>query len=131
MVPRKTRNFKMMKKSNVQSSASSPPSMDPLEALARLQSFDGCFSLAVLSTVQLGVDVSEARTALLDGISDEVFATILAMAFLGAKLGPDVERESWEAMYDKARVFVEGALENVGASGKVDELVAKATSMLV
>ncbi|KAJ7682902.1 von Willebrand factor type A domain-containing protein [Mycena rosella] len=104
--------------------------MDPLEALARVQSFDGCFSLAVLPIVQLNMDVVEARTALLEGVSDEVFATILAMAFLSTKLGPDVERESWEAMYDKARVFVEGALQLLGTSVDVGELEAKAIVLL-
>ncbi|KAF8125680.1 von Willebrand factor type A domain-containing protein [Mycena galopus ATCC 62051] len=77
------------------------PLMDPLEVLARLQSFDGCFAQGVLSTVPLNVPAEEVRAAL--GVSEEVFATIMAMAFLCTKLGPDVERDSWEAMYDKAR----------------------------
>ncbi|KAJ6476263.1 vault protein inter-alpha-trypsin domain-containing protein [Mycena sanguinolenta] len=96
-----------------------------LERLARHQSFDGGFSLAVLSVVQLTVDVAKARATLLDGISDEIFATILAIAFMARKLGPEVERDSWEAMYDKARAFVEGAV-----TVSVDELETKAISML-
>lgn len=102
-----------------------PQGQAALESLARHQSFDGGFSLAVLSVVQLTVDVAQARAALLDGISDQVFATILAMAFMTNKLGPEVERDSWEAMYDKARAFVEGAMQ-VSA----DELEVKAVSML-
>jgi hypothetical protein len=102
-----------------------PQGQAALESLARHQSFDGGFSLAVLSVVQLTVDVAQARAVLLDGISDQVFATILAMAFMTNKLGPDVERDSWEAMYDKARAFVEGAMQ-VSA----DELEVKAVSML-
>ncbi|KAJ7260950.1 hypothetical protein B0H12DRAFT_364947 [Mycena haematopus] len=96
-----------------------------LENLARHQSFDGCFSLAVLSVVQLTVDVAQARAALLDGIPDEVFATILAIAFMAKKLALEVEQVSWEAMYDKARVFVEGAVDV-----PVDELEAKAVLIL-
>ena len=45
-----------------------------------------------MSAVQLGVPPDEARAAL--GVSEEVFATVVAMAFLYTKLGPDVERES-------------------------------------
>ncbi|KAJ6614666.1 hypothetical protein B0H10DRAFT_1802948 [Mycena sp. CBHHK59/15] len=104
--------------------------MDPLEALARLQSFDGCFSPAVLSTVQLVVDAEQARAALLDGMSDEIFATLVAMAFLSTKLGPDIEWDSWGPMYEKARAFVEDALQNHGALVGVDELQAMAISML-
>ncbi|KAJ7160735.1 von Willebrand factor type A domain-containing protein [Mycena filopes] len=107
-----------------------PTPTDPLEALARLQTFDGCFSLGVLSVVLLTVDAAEARTTILEGISDEVFATILAMAFLNNKLGDEVERDSWEAMYEKARVFVEEALQAGGFSVAVDELETKAVSVL-
>ncbi|KAJ7468643.1 von Willebrand factor type A domain-containing protein [Mycena latifolia] len=106
-----------------------PTPMDILEALARLQSFDGRFSHAVLSTLQLNVDADQARTALAD-VPDEVFATVLAMAFLCTKLGPDVERESWEAMYDKARAFVEDTLQSSGSSVGVDELQTKAVTLL-
>jgi hypothetical protein len=101
---------------------------DPLEALARLQSFDGCFFPAVLSIIQLNVEVSEARTVLLD--ISEVFATVIGMAFLRTKLGPTIERESWEAMYNKARAFVEGTLLDIGGFVGADELEAKAISML-
>ncbi|KAJ7041187.1 hypothetical protein C8F04DRAFT_1080479, partial [Mycena alexandri] len=103
-----------------------PAPTDPLEVLARLQSFDGCFSLGVLSVVRLTLDAAQARTALLEGISDDIFATILAMAFLSNKLGAEVERDSWEAMYDKARVFVEDSLQAGGVSVGVDELETKA-----
>ncbi|KAJ7482238.1 von Willebrand factor type A domain-containing protein [Mycena galericulata] len=101
---------------------------DPVEALARLQSFKGCFSPGVLSIVQLKVDVNEARAVLLH-VSD-VFATILVMAFLRAKLGPSVGRESWEAMYDKARSFAKNALRDAGSLLGVDELEAKAIALL-
>ncbi|KAJ7778519.1 von Willebrand factor type A domain-containing protein [Mycena metata] len=103
---------------------------DPLEALARLQSFDGCFSLGVLSVVHLTLDAAQARPALLEDISDNIFATILAMAFLSNKLGPEVERDSWEAMYEKARVFVEDSLRAGGVAIGVGELETKALSIL-
>ncbi|KAJ6526596.1 von Willebrand factor type A domain-containing protein [Mycena vulgaris] len=107
----------------------SPVPMDNLEALARLQSFDGRFSLAVLSTLQLTVAVDQARAALSD-LPDEVFATVLAMAFMCTKLGPDFEREAWEGIYDKARAFVEDALQSGGASVGMDELQIKAIELL-
>ncbi|KAJ7145812.1 vault protein inter-alpha-trypsin domain-containing protein [Mycena epipterygia] len=103
---------------------------DPLEALARLQSFDGRFSLAVFSVVLLKDDVNQARAALPD-VSDEVFATVVAMTFLRTKLGPDVERESCEALYEKARAFVQGMFMNGGNFAGVDELEAKAFAMLL
>ncbi|KAJ7260936.1 hypothetical protein B0H12DRAFT_364635 [Mycena haematopus] len=104
----------------------SPP--DPLETLARLQSFNGCFAPRVLSTVQLNVSPDEARAVL--GVSEDVFATLIAMAFLCTKLGPDVERESWEAMYDKARAYVEDALQAGTSTVGVDELQAQAVAYL-
>ncbi|KAJ7145802.1 von Willebrand factor type A domain-containing protein [Mycena epipterygia] len=107
-----------------------PTAMDIVEALARLQSFDGRFSSAVISTLQLNVPADQARAAFRD-ISDEVFATVIAMTFFCTKLGPDVERESWEAMYDKARTFVEDTLQNAGVSVGVDELQTKAMALLV
>ncbi|KAF7345092.1 hypothetical protein MVEN_01672800 [Mycena venus] len=113
---------------NKHSSLHTESPMDPLEALARLQSFDGCFALRVLSTVQLNVEPEHSRAVL--GVSEEVFATIIAMAFLCTKLGPEVERESWEAMYDKARAYVEDALQAVGSTVGVDELQAQAVSYL-
>ncbi|KAF7373341.1 hypothetical protein MSAN_00543700 [Mycena sanguinolenta] len=110
---------------NPQQNAVDPPEMDPLEKLARLQSFDGCFAAGVLSTIQLTVPAEEVRAAL--GVSEDVFATLVAMAFLCTKLGSDVERESWEAMYEKARAYVEDALQ--GGVG-VDELQARAVTYL-
>ncbi|KAJ7819514.1 hypothetical protein B0H13DRAFT_389769 [Mycena leptocephala] len=114
---------------NISQSQEAEPSIDPLETLARLQSFDGCFGQAVLSTVRLNIAADEARAAL--GVSEKVFATVIAMAFLCTKLGPDVERESWEAIYDKARAFVEDALQNVVGTIAVDELQAQAVGFLV
>ncbi|KAJ7737914.1 hypothetical protein DFH07DRAFT_1064674 [Mycena maculata] len=104
-----------------------PLEVDPIEVLARAQTFDGCFSLAVLSVV-LNVDLDQARVALLD--NSEVFATVLGMAFLRTRLGPVVEWESWEAMYDKARAFVEDGLLLLNVGGSVADLEAKAIALL-
>jgi len=52
------------------------------------------------------------------------------MAYLCTKLGANVERESWEAIYDKARAFVEEALLNLGFAVGVDELESKAVTLL-
>ncbi|KAJ7041171.1 vault protein inter-alpha-trypsin domain-containing protein [Mycena alexandri] len=102
--------------------------VDVLETLARHQSFNGCFTQEVLSSIQLNLPPDEVRAAL--GVSDEIFATIVAMAFLCTRLGPGVEPESWEAIYDKARAFVEDALRDVSATPGVDELQARAVGYL-
>ncbi|KAJ6542714.1 von Willebrand factor type A domain-containing protein [Mycena capillaripes] len=104
------------------------PSMDPVEKLARLQSFDGRFVQAVLSIMQLNVAADEARAAL--GVPEDVFATLMGMAFLCTKLDSDVQRESWEAIYDKARTFVEDALQSGASTVGVDELQAQAVGYL-
>ncbi|KAJ7058057.1 von Willebrand factor type A domain-containing protein [Mycena amicta] len=107
--------------------APAPTSSDPLEALARLQAFDGCFSLEVLNVIKLApsTDIQAVRAALPSGVSDAIVATLLAMAFLANKLGAGVERDAWEGMYEKAEEYVEGALQAVGATEKVEVLVGK------
>ncbi|KAJ7145809.1 von Willebrand factor type A domain-containing protein [Mycena epipterygia] len=107
----------------------SSSSSDPLEALARLQSFDGCFSLEVLNVIKLNTDIQNVRKALPAGATDLVLATVLAMAFLSTKLGATVDPDSWEGIHEKARQYVEAALQNVGAE-TVDELEAKIAKML-
>ncbi|KAJ7682858.1 von Willebrand factor type A domain-containing protein [Mycena rosella] len=102
-----------------QLAASAP---DPLEALARLQSFDGCFSLEVLSVIKLNTDLHNVRKALPAGAPDDVIATLLAMAFLANKLGPSVDRDSWEGLHKKARKYVEAALRDMGAAQSADAL---------
>ncbi|KAJ7279005.1 vault protein inter-alpha-trypsin domain-containing protein [Mycena rebaudengoi] len=94
---------------------------DPLEALARLQAFNGCFSLEVLTIVKLSADVSVVRALIPTGASDEVVATLLGMAFLSTKLGEDVERDSWEGMYEKAKEYVQEALSGMGVDVEVLE----------
>ncbi|KAF7373263.1 hypothetical protein MSAN_00535200 [Mycena sanguinolenta] len=89
-----------------------PPSADPLEALARLQSFDGCFSLNVLSVVALksNVDIEAVRAVFPAGASDGVIASILAMAFLANKLGAGVDRDSWEGFMRRRSEGLEAKL---------------------
>jgi hypothetical protein len=103
---------------------------DPLETLARLQSFDGCFSAAVFDFVSLKTGIEAVRALFPAGAGDAIVATVLAMAFLSAKLGADVERESWEGMYEKAKEYVEEALVSMGANVSVEALEAKAVKML-
>ncbi|KAJ7682855.1 von Willebrand factor type A domain-containing protein [Mycena rosella] len=97
---------------------------DPLEALARIQSFDGCFSLDVLTFVILKTDLQAVRALFPAGTDDAVVATVLAMAFLARKLGADVERDSWEGMYEKAKDYVQEALgvEDLAAGGLEGEV---------
>ncbi|KAF7331222.1 hypothetical protein MSAN_02441000 [Mycena sanguinolenta] len=109
-----------------------PPSADPLEALARLQSFDGCFSLNVLSVVALksNVDIEAVRAVFPAGASDGVIASILAMAFLANKLGAGVDRDSWEGIYEKAQRYVEVALQKMGTTETAEGLEAKLVPFL-
>ncbi|KAJ7223099.1 vault protein inter-alpha-trypsin domain-containing protein [Mycena pura] len=111
--------------------ASPAPSADPLEALARLQAFDGCFSLEVLSVVKLSTDVQTVRAVFPAGAPDAVVATVIAMAFLANKLGTAVERDAWEGMYEKAQQYVEAALQTIGATESVEALEAKVAKLLV
>ncbi|KAF7320962.1 hypothetical protein HMN09_00183000 [Mycena chlorophos] len=106
-----------------------PAPTDKLEVLARLQSFDGCFSLEVLKVIPLApsTDVQAVRAALPANATDIVAATLLAMAFLANKLGAGVERDAWEGVYDKAAEYVEGEL---GGDAKVDVLVAQVLKFL-
>ncbi|KAJ6542746.1 von Willebrand factor type A domain-containing protein [Mycena capillaripes] len=108
----------------------SPPPSDPLEALARLQAFDGCFSLDVLRVVKLKSDIQAVRNAFPAGATDAIVATILAMAFLSTKLGAGVDRDSWEGIYEKAQQYVEAALRNIGAAETADVLEAKVAQLL-
>ncbi|KAJ7288523.1 vault protein inter-alpha-trypsin domain-containing protein [Mycena rebaudengoi] len=107
-------------------SAPESESMGPLESLARLQSFDGCFSLDLLAVVQLKSDIQTVRALFPSNVMDEVVATVLGMAFLSTRLGADVERDSWEAMYEKAKQFVEEALSGID----VDLLEAEVAKLL-
>ncbi|KAJ7468652.1 von Willebrand factor type A domain-containing protein [Mycena latifolia] len=103
---------------------------DPLEALARLQSFDGCFSLEVLSVIKLATDIQNVRSVFPAGATDAVVATVLAMAFLATKLAASVDRDSWEGLHEKAQQYVEAALRNMGAAETADVLQAKVAAML-
>jgi len=121
------------------SSSSSSPSnkpVDVLDTLARLQSFEGCFSSDVLSTIKIKNDPSDfvelrAALGLPENVSDGVVYTLLTMAYLERKL-LGVEREAWEGMYEKAREFVEEELVEAGVVGKdVDELKEVAGGLLL
>ncbi|KAF9030093.1 VIT-domain-containing protein [Hymenopellis radicata] len=105
--------------------AGAKESQDPLERLARLQAFDGAFSLKALQVVK--VDEKKAKAALPTGLQDEVVATIFAMAFIRKTMNSikDAdEKAPWEGIFDKAKMYIE-------ASGHpVDNLIAKALKAL-
>ncbi|KAJ6565130.1 hypothetical protein B0H10DRAFT_1095973 [Mycena sp. CBHHK59/15] len=103
---------------------------DPLEALARLQSFDGCFSLDVLNVIKLNTALEHVRGAFPAGATDAVVATVIGLAFLSTKLGATVDRDSWEGMYEKAQQYVEAALRDLGSTETVDVLETKIAKML-
>ncbi|KAJ7260946.1 hypothetical protein B0H12DRAFT_1231677 [Mycena haematopus] len=109
-------------------------STDPLEALARLQSFDGCFSLEILAAhliaLKPNVDIHAIRAVFPAGTPDGVIASVLAMAFLANKLGAGVERDSWEGIYEKAQQYVEVALQKMGATETAEVLEAKVVPLL-
>ncbi|KAJ6614674.1 hypothetical protein B0H10DRAFT_135022 [Mycena sp. CBHHK59/15] len=104
---------------------------DPLEALARLQSFDGCFSLDVLNVIQLNTALEHVRGAFPAGATDAVVATVIGLAFLSTKLGATVDRDSWEGMYEKAQQYVEAALRDLGSAETVDVLETKSQKCLL
>ncbi|KAK7029865.1 von Willebrand factor type A domain-containing protein [Favolaschia claudopus] len=98
---------------------------DPVEALARMQSFDGRFTAqGVFDFVKLkdGVDLQAVRDLFPAGASDEVVATVLAMAFLATKLDASVERDSWEGMFEKAKEYLEEVLTGMDAKISAEEL---------
>ncbi|KAF7345063.1 hypothetical protein MVEN_01669600 [Mycena venus] len=106
--------------------------IDPLETLARLQSFDGCFSPKVFALdfvdLKRSTHMQAVRALFPTGATDTIVATVLAMAFLSAKVEGD--RDSWEGMYKKAREWVRGALAGMGAKETVEWLEAEVSKML-
>ncbi|KAJ7484341.1 vault protein inter-alpha-trypsin domain-containing protein [Mycena latifolia] len=104
---------------------------DPLEALARLQSFDGRFSLDIFTLVAMKTELQHVRALFPTGTDDTVIATVIAMAFLSTKLGADIEWDSWEGMYEKAKEYVLEALEGLGVDDSaVERLEAEVVRML-
>ncbi|KAJ7160710.1 von Willebrand factor type A domain-containing protein [Mycena filopes] len=100
---------------------------DVLEALARLQSFDGCFSLEILAIIKLKTNIQDVRDAFPAGATDGVVASVLAMAYLSTRLGVGVERDAW---YEKAQQYVEMALQDGGSTEAVGALEAKIAALL-
>ncbi|KAJ7599217.1 von Willebrand factor type A domain-containing protein [Mycena floridula] len=98
-------------------------STEPLEALARLQSFDGSFSMQVIQVVKLKEDSVRAA---FPGLEEALIATVLAMAFIAKQLKdrqtPDID--AWEGIYSKAKEYI----EEKGAVN-IEELLVKATGL--
>ncbi|KAJ7016501.1 von Willebrand factor type A domain-containing protein [Mycena alexandri] len=106
-----------------------------LEALARLQSFDGAFpaSQDVLSvtglTLKEGKTVEDVRLLLPKGAreEDQVLASVLAMVFALERVrasGGQADRDAWVGMYDKVRAWLESVLQGRGVVRSLEEKVA-------
>ncbi|KAJ7353703.1 hypothetical protein DFH08DRAFT_956742 [Mycena albidolilacea] len=112
-----------------------PQDSDPLERLARLQSFDGHFSSEVFALLKITeTDLHAIRFLFPPGVADVdvLAATVLAMVFLqSGKLSAEAERDAWEGMYEKAKEYVEDALAGLGGKKWVDWLEAEVTKILV
>jgi hypothetical protein len=115
---------------------SPPETLDTLEALARLQTFDGAFPSpsAVLALVPLkaGTTLTDVRRALPVGAADELVGSVLALSFVGVKMKMEAgtEGDAWEGVYEKAREWVEAALRDLGAAETATELEEKVGGML-
>ncbi|KAJ7590255.1 von Willebrand factor type A domain-containing protein [Mycena floridula] len=100
-----------------------PTVTDPLEALARLQSFDGGFTMQILNLVSLE---EETARAAFPGLEDVVIATILALGFIATKLKDRqmLDVEAWEGIYEKAKEYLEDQ-----ASLDIEDLMKKAAGL--
>ncbi|KAJ7590273.1 von Willebrand factor type A domain-containing protein [Mycena floridula] len=101
------------------------PVTDPLEALARLQSFDGSFTMQILGVVKVEEQIARAT---FPGLRDIVLATVLALAFISTKLKDRQTQdvEAWKGIYEKAKEY----LEDQG-NLNVDELLEGSESGIV
>lgn len=106
-----------------------------LEALARLQSFDGAFpaSQDVLSvtglTLKDGKTIEAVRLLLPKSAreEDQVLASVLAMVFALGRVrasGGQADRDAWVGMYDKVRAWLESMLQGRGVVTSLEEKVA-------
>ena len=115
-------------------SSSAPPPAGPLtlEFIARAQKFDGSFphDSAFLAQVCSDKPVPALPDALADVMGDAnvkeiIWATVLVLTFLKRVFAG--EKDSWEMMAEKATMFVEEALMDMGAdSGLFASLIALA-----
>ncbi|KAF7297225.1 hypothetical protein MIND_00955600 [Mycena indigotica] len=89
--------------------------MDVLETLARHQLYNGGFTSSVFDVIPLCVSVEDVRirvTKHLPTVSDALFATVMAMAFIlraSARSMDGDMKEICEAIFDKAREYVNDA----------------------
>jgi hypothetical protein len=100
--------------------AESTGSQDALEALARLQHFDGSFELNETFAKVLGFALIDAARASLSNIlstaeaqNNSIVAAVLAIQFMHVKLVSS--KDSWESLSEKAAEWLEGALGSVRA----------------
>ncbi|GAA6004951.1 hypothetical protein JCM10207_008461 [Rhodosporidiobolus poonsookiae] len=102
-----------------------PSPSDRLDALARLQAFDGSFSVAALPLANASSPLAELVRKLPGAMQggervEEAVAALVVLAFWEREMG-DL-RDEWEEMAGKARGFVQDALGV--EKGEVDGLVA-------
>lgn len=90
-------------------------SVDPLQALATLQRFEGNWQWTLPLEVILGFTVGAAKAAA-PGYADEVLATACAVAYLKTKLTHD--KDTWEMMVEKAEKWLSAQGGDVGGLEK-------------
>jgi hypothetical protein len=102
-------------------------SEDPVTSLARLQSFNGAFTLnhSLVSLLFRTPSVDKLKNSisnLIKGIADAeaIWATVVTCNFLELKLAS--EKEVWEGLFEKAKAFVEQSLAGSGSNARFDEL---------
>jgi hypothetical protein len=84
---------------------------DLTKALIKLQSFEGSFSLSTdlatmldVSMVELEAKIRSCGIGLAEGLTKEVWATVLAVTMFETKL--EAEKEIWELVAEKAKTWV-------------------------
>jgi hypothetical protein len=110
---------------------------DPITAWARLQSFNGGFTLdsrlanllfgspSATYMLQNSIPVSIKRIE--EGKAEGIWATVVACAYLEVKLGS--EKEVWEGLREKAKCFVEESFTIYGLSATFDGLNKQARAL--
>ncbi|KAJ7353160.1 hypothetical protein DFH08DRAFT_987256 [Mycena albidolilacea] len=98
---------------------------DPLEWLARLQSFDGHFSSKVFTFLKITeTDLHAIRFLFSPGVADVDVLAATVLAMVAGRVGGG-------GMYEKAKEYVEDALAGLGGKKWVDWLKADVTKILV
>jgi hypothetical protein len=101
------------------------PSVNKLEMLVDLQTFEGYWEWNEGLSAVLGVNKEQAGTLVnANGWSQAVVATALAVAFFEKKMAN--EKDAWELVVEKAKGWLEGQV-----SGGADGVIGKAGVLIV